>query len=45
MRTFQEAVAKVQPRIIQNTRGVCGESEALVEGQVNFTVIRLQTAD
>ena len=45
MRTFQVAVAKVQLSIIHNIRGVCGESEASVSGQINFAAIRLQTAD
>ena len=33
MRTLQVAVAKAQLRIIQNIRGVCGESEALIPMQ------------
>ena len=45
MRTFQIAVSEVQLRIIHNIRGVCGESEAFVSGQINFAAIRLQTAD
>ena len=45
MRTLQAAVAKVQLRIIQNIRGVRGESEASVSGQINAAAIRLQTAD
>ena len=41
MRTSQEAIAEVQLRIIQNTRGVRGESEAIVSTQVHFAAIRL----